>query len=193
MHKTLIIWWRYGKEHGDNPDDFRVNPPEVIAAQLDKRLARFRATPESDWRWWQVDETLLIERPLADGHAYQPDTRIYYLIPHGLAVIENIHLPPPNDHWRWYIHLADMAFDTHRQCWVKQDLFCDVLMEHSGRAPQVIDLDDLATAQDMGLITPAQTSAILRKTEVLTRAICRGHFPLPDILRARAACLALGW
>ena len=193
MHKTLIIWHRYGKEHADNPDELRVNPPEVIAAQLDTRRAHFRATPEADWRWWQVDETLLIERPLADEGSYQADTRIYYLLPQGLAVIENFHFPPPNDDLRWYIHLAEFAFDPARQCWVMKDMFCDILAPADTRAPLVIDLDDLATALDLGLLTPAQASRILRQTEAARRAMRRGEFPFAELERARAAGRALGW
>ncbi len=193
MQKTTIIWHRYGKEHADNPDDLRVNPPEVIAAQLDKRLAQFRATPENDWHWWQVDETLLIERPLNDGLFYGADTRIYYLIPQGLTVIENYHFLPPNDDLRWYIHLADTMLDSPRQCWVMKDLFCDIVATADTRSPLVIDLDDLATALDIGLVTAAQASDILRKTEVARHAMRRGQFPFPEMERARAAARTLGW
>ena len=193
MQKTLIIWHRYGKEHAEDPDDLRVNAPEMVAAQLDNRLAQFRATPQNDWRWWQVDEALLIERPLVDGYSYRADTRIYYLIPQGMAVIENYHFLPPNDDLRWYIHLADTTFDSTRQCWVMKDLFCDVVATADTRSPIVIDLDDLATALDIGLVTAAQASDILRKTEIARHAMSRGVFPFAEMERARAAARTLGW
>ena len=49
MHfqKTLIDWWRYGKEHEE--EDFRVNPPEVVAAHLDRKIAAFRTQPDGEW------------------------------------------------------------------------------------------------------------------------------------------------
>jgi predicted RNA-binding protein associated with RNAse of E/G family len=57
----------------------------------------------------------------------------------------------------------------------------------------VVDLDDLATAIDLGLATPAETSLILRQTQAAVHAINRGEFPFPEIARGRVACRALGW
>ena len=36
LHRTLVVWWRYGKDHSE--EGFRVNPPEVIAAHLDQKM-----------------------------------------------------------------------------------------------------------------------------------------------------------
>ena len=191
MHRTLVIWWRYGKEHSE--ESFRLNSPEVIAAHLDEKVAHFRQTPEAAWRWWQVDDGVMVERPVPDNLFMREDTRIYYLPSRGLAVIENIHLRPPHDIWPWYLHLANIAYDGNRTTWVKQDLFCDILIGRDGRSHQVIDLNDLATALDIGLLSPQQTSDVLRRTETTTRAIARGEFPFPEIERARAACRELGW
>jgi len=191
MQSTLVVWWRYGKEHGE--EAFRVNSPEIIAAHLDAKAARFRQTPETEWRWQQVDDDLIVERTAPDSLYYREDTRIYYLPKRGLGVIENIHLNPPHDVWSWYIHLADIAYDAPRVCWVMQDLFADILVAPDARAHRVLDLDDLATALEIGLVSATKASHILRRTEAVTQVIVRGEFPFPEIERGQAACRELGW
>jgi hypothetical protein len=191
MRPTLVIWWRYGKEHSE--EEFRLNPPAIIAAHLDAKAACFRQTPEAEWRWWHVDDDLIVERPVPDNLFYREDTRIYYLPMRGLAVIENIHLQPPYDIWSWYLHLANITYDSDRATWVKQDLFCDILIGQDGHSQRVIDLDDLATALDIGLLSPRRASDVLRRTEATTQAIARGEFPFPEIERAHTACRELGW
>jgi hypothetical protein len=194
MNKTLVLWWRYGKEHDPAGNDYRVNPLGVVARHLDEKAAAFRSCPGDQWRWWQVDDDLLIERADPHGHNYGPDTRIYYLPRRGLGVIENLHHAAlNNDRWRWFMHVADTYWDAGRECWVMQDMFADILVDASGRACRVTDLDDLATALDLGLLTPPQASTVLRTTQATVDAIQQGQFPFPEIERARAACRELGW
>jgi len=180
MQKTLIVWWRFGKEHGE--EDFRVNPPEVIAQHIEKKAAQFRAMAEAgaeaDWPWWQVDEGLLIEKPA--GTWFGPDTRIYYLLKRGLVVIENIHLKPPDDHYKWYVHLADIKYDSTHDYWTMQDLFCDVLIDADNQTCRVIDLVDLAEALNVGLVDAGRTAEILRRTDLVLAAIARDAFLTPD-------------
>lgn len=191
MHSTLVVWWRYGKEHGE--EEFRVNLREIIATHLDTKAAHFRQTPETEWRWWQVADDVIVERAAPDNLYYREDTRIYYLPKRGLGVVENIHLNPPHAAWSWYIHLADIVYDAPRACWVMQDLFADILVGRDGCSHRVIDLDDLATALEVGLLSPRQAAEVLRRTDATTRAIARGEFPFPEIERARATCRELGW
>jgi hypothetical protein len=191
VSKTLVIWWRYGKEHSE--EDFRVNPPEVIAAHLDQKLANFRSVPEHLWRWWQINDNLIVERPDPTGYGYGPDTIIYYLLKRGLTIIKNIHLPKPNDGWKWYLHLADIFFDSGRECWIKKDLFCDIVIDHDGRYHRVLDLADLAEVLAIGLVSPPQASAILRRMDSVLKAIAEGLFPFPEILEGQAICRQLGW
>ena len=193
MKQTLIVWWRYGKEHDPAGGNFRVNPPGVVAAHIDQKVAAARRTPEADWRWWQVDDELLIERANPSGFGFGSDTRIYYLPRRGLAVIENNKFPAPDEHWTWYLHVADILWDAARECWIKQDLFADILVDRDGQRTLVIDLDDLANALDIGLLTAEQTSAVLRTTNAAVRAIEGEGFPFPEIEQARAACRELGW
>jgi hypothetical protein len=193
MKRTLVVWWRYGKEHNPAGDDFRVNPAGVVARHLDDKVAAFRNWPAEDWRWWQVDDELLVERVDPAGYNYGSDRRVYYLPRRGLGVIENIRRPPPNERWSWFIHVADTFWDAARECWIMQDLFADILVDHGGRETLVIDLDDLATGLDLGLLTPSHASTVLRTTNAAVRAIESGDFPFPEIVRGQAACKELGW
>ena len=155
MNKTLVVWWRYGKEHDPAAGEFRVNQPGVVSAHIYQKVTLGRAWPLADWRWWQVDDELLVERADMAGYAFGIDTRIYYLVRRGLAVIENIHFVGPSEHWTWYVHVADIFFDAARDCWIKQDLFADILVDRGGREMLVIDLDDVATALGPGAAHPA--------------------------------------
>lgn len=196
MKRSLVVWWRYGKEHDPAAGAFRVNPPGVVSAHIDQKIAAARRWPAADWRWWQVDDELLVERAdpsSVSGFAFGPDTRIYYLLRRGLAVIENIHFAEPNLRWTWYMHVADIFWDAARDCWIKQDLFADILVDRGGREMLVIDLDDVATGLDLGLLTPPHASTVLRTTNAAVRAIEGGDFPFPEIVRGQAACQELGW
>jgi len=194
MKPVPIIWWRYGKEHDPGGQTFQLNPPEVVAAHLGTKLARQRAEPPDAPRCWWVDDELLIERARVPDPIFGPDTRMYYLPRRGLAVVENLHFPQPEDaRWSWYIHVARIFLDDARECWIKQDLFADIVADRAARECLVVDLDDLATALELGLVTTAETSQILRQTQAAVHAINRGEFPFPEIERGREACRKLGW
>ena len=191
--KTMVVWRRTGKEHGEN-DGFRVNSPETIAMHLDGKLTEYRATPEDAWRWYQVDEGLIVEKFGLPAHGpFRADTRFYHLIERGISVMENLYFRPPNDRWRWYLHLADIYFDSSRACWIMKDLFCDILVDHDKSHHRVLDLDELGDALEMGLVTPADMIRVLRNTDAALEDIAAGKFPFPEIVRAHEACRALGW
>jgi hypothetical protein len=193
MKPIDIIWWRFGKEHDPGGQTFRLNPPALVADHMDKKVARRRSLLSEQEPCWEVDADLLVERADPQGFHYGPDTRFHYLVRQGLLVVENIHLDPPHEHWTWYIHVADIYFDQARECWVSQDMFADILVDRTGRQSLVMDLDDMATAIDMGLLTPAQSSRVLRNADAAVRAIEAGEFPFPDLVRGQAACRELGW
>ena len=193
MKPTHIIWWRFGKEHDPGGQTFQINPPAMVTDHMAKRLARRRTLLPDQEPCWEVDAGLLVERADPAGFHYGPDTRFHYLVRQGLLVVENIHLDPPHDHWGWYIHVADIYYDRERECWISQDMFADILVDRTGRYSLVDDLDDMATALDLGLLTPAQASRVLRNTDAAVRSIERGEFPFPDLVRGQAACRELGW
>lgn len=190
-NKTLIVWWRFGKEHGG--EEFRVNLPEQVRSHLQKKVDEFRKTPEQLWKWWQVDENMIVERwdtsPVHTG----PDTRIYYLLNSGLSIIENIHLPAPDDNWKWYIHISDFDYDAEFKSWLMKDLFCDIVVEDDNRTYHMYDLPDLAQALDVGLITTDETREILKRVDWVVTSISKGKFPFDEIKRGQAACKQLGW
>ena len=68
--KTLVIWWRFGKEHGKG-DGFGVNPPTIIEQHLDAKAAHFRNTPDEQWRWFGRIRT----EPRPEERAAWPATR----------------------------------------------------------------------------------------------------------------------
>ncbi|RPI28655.1 MAG: hypothetical protein EHM70_16500 [Chloroflexota bacterium] len=189
--KTLIVWWHFGKEHGD--ENFQVNPPETIAAHIGRKVARFREQTEDDWRWWQVDENLIVERWDTSPEQSGPDTRIYYLLNCGISVIENIHLPAPDDNWKWLIRISDYEYNPGLECWMMKDLFCDVVVERDNRTYHMFDLPDLAQALDVGLISAVDTRNILHRVDWLVNSISRGEFPFSEVEKAQAACQKLGW
>ena len=191
LQQTLVIWWRFGKEHGEKRG-FRLNPPAVIEQHWDTKVAQARQTPSDQWRWWS-EGNLVVERPDAHGYGYGPDTRIYYLVERGLTVVENIHLSGQWASWPWYIHLADIFYDTARNCWISQDLFCDILLPADGQRYHVTDLADLGRVLQLGLLSAERAATILARTDQTLAAIVQGHFPFPEIAQARQLCRQLGW
>ena len=189
--KSLIVWWRFGKEHGG--EEFRVNTPEQVRLHLQKKVDEFHQTPEELWRWWQVDENLIVERWDTSPEHTGPDTRIYYLLNRGVSVIENIHLPPPDDNWKWYIHICDFDYHAELDTWMMKDLFCDILVAGDNRTYHMYDLPDLAQALDVGLITAGETREILKRVDWVVTSIVKGSFPFEEIKLGQASCTQLGW
>ncbi|MEZ4860000.1 MAG: hypothetical protein R3C14_01775 [Caldilineaceae bacterium] len=188
LEKTLVIWWRFGKEHGED-DGLRVNPEAVIAHHLDAKAARSRALPAGQWRG---AGNVIVERPPLSSH-YGLETRIYYLVERGLTVIEGIQLPPPREQWYWYLHVADIFYDQQRLCWVSQDLFCDIVLDPAGQRYHLMDLGDLGEALTIGLIDQPWAVNILKRTDQTLQAINEEGFPFPEIEQARLLCRQVGW
>lgn len=174
MEKALIVWHRFGKEHREDAQ-FRRNPPELVQAGLQAKAEKFRRTPPEKWCWWRVSDDLLLEKP-GGGHHYGPDTRIYYLPKRNWVIIENIHLAD-RPQWTWYIHIGQTRFDPDLGAWVFKDLFADVLLQADCRTHTLLDLDDLAQATEIGLLTSNETASVLRDTQALIDLISQGHFP----------------
>lgn len=188
--KTVIVRWHFGKEHGDR-HTIRLNSPDLISALLNQQVEKYRTTPDEAWRWYQIDENLLVERPIPRATFFGEDTRIYYLRQYGWVVIENI--KASDERLNWYIHIAEIFYDQSRDCWINKDLFTDVVIEKDLHHHRVLDLNELADALDIGLIGAEDVSLILKRTDKLLQVIKNGEFVLPEIERAREACRALGW
>jgi hypothetical protein len=189
--KTLIVWWRFGKEQEE--DEIAVYPDEVVAAHLREKVERFRRLDEEYWRWWQVDKDLIIERPPPQGPLFGPDSRIYYLLDLGLSVIEEVHMPPPDDRWKWYIRISDFIRDEKLGCWLMKDQFCDIVVEYDDRTYHLYGLPAMAQALDVGLITTAESGAILQRIDWVVNCLAKGEFPFSQIQRGQAAAKKMGW
>lgn len=189
--ETLIIWWRFGKEHGG--DEFQVNQPQVITAHLGEKAERFRQEAGTPWRWWQVNDDLIIERPPPEGSLFGTDSRIYYLLDKGLAVIENVHMPAPDERWSWLVRITDFTFQEDLDCWLMKDLFIDIVVEEDNRTYHLFDLPDMAQALDLGLITPRQSGEILKRVDWLVNRLSKGEFPFEEIRYAQEAARQMGW
>ena len=195
MQRTNLIWWRYGKEHERHdpaPPYIRANTPEVAQAALDHRLARHNADPEQDWRIWQVAPQVIVERPALPYESWAgPDTFFYYLLDQGIAAMENFHSRRYGA--IWYLHICEYFFDEDRACWIMKDLFTDLLVRPDNSLLSVLDLDDLANAQELGLVSAGQVNSILRLTQQSIYRVNQGEFPFPGIVEAQQACRELGW
>ncbi|MGE5221699.1 MAG: hypothetical protein ACM3PY_04630 [Omnitrophica WOR_2 bacterium] len=191
LNRTMIVWWSYGQEHGG--DDFRHNPPEVVEKHIRNKVERFCATPEEAWRWWQVDPNLIVERGEDVPGKTGPDTRIYYLLDHGISVIENIHLPPPDENYKWLIRICDFLYRPDLETWVMKDQFCDICVESDNCIYHLYDLPDLAEALDSQLVSAVETRDILRRMDWVVSRVARCQFPFPEIIKGQAACKELGW
>ena len=115
----------------------------------------FRKQPDDDWRWWQISVDLLVERPLP-GIGYGRETVIFYLPRRNWGIIEHACFPSLGPDWPWYVHVGRTGWDEEHECWVFTDLFCDVIVQADRRTHTVLDLDELANAFRLGLVSAAQ-------------------------------------
>lgn len=182
MQETLIVWRRTGKEHGENTG-FQLNPPDVVEASLQRKVEDFRTVPRETWSWWQIDEELLIEKN-RPGEAWpRADEVLYYHLPalHCL-IVERAFNKRMGPEWSWYVHVGEHQWRQDLDAWVFTDLFADLLVHDDRRQHTVVDLDDLAQAMDLGIITATRAADVLRHTQTLVDRVTAGEFP-PAIIR----------
>lgn len=185
MKKTLVVWRRFGKEHSED-DGFRKNPEDVVSSSLQSKIEKFRKTESDDWRWWQVNEHLIVEKPIGTKYC-GPDAVVYYLPRKNWVILENARFSGAEE-WTWYVHIGKVEFSEKLKTWIFTDLFVDVLVQADNRTHTVTDLDDLGKAVGIGLISDAETKEILEDTQNLVDLICSGNFP-PDELEDREGLL----
>lgn len=192
MDKTLVVWRRLGKEHGEN-QGYRLNPPELVDDHIRSKVEAFRQTPEDAWRWYQVSENLIVENG-AKSIFTGEDTVVYYLPSKGWLLMDQPQWSTLNPKlWRWMAHIGDTTFDPKYGCWVFTDLFADVIIKQDNFSHEVLDLDDLAQAMEMGLVDQGQTIRILRSTQELVNLIRAGEFPPKEVRDCRQHLEELGW
>ena len=190
MEKTLVVWRRLGREHGECLD-YRVNPPEVVEEHIRRKIEMFWQTPDAEWRWWQINDDVLAERRDPERPPCLENTFIYLL--HRGWVLQAPYDSTWDADWRWYVHVGDIRYEERYGCWLFTDLFADMLVNEDNRTHSVLDLDDLAQALEIGLIDPQQAARILRSTQELANLIRDGGVPPKELLDCRPDLERLGW
>lgn len=176
MEKTLVVWRRLGKEHGEE-SGFRVNPKDIIDKHIKEKISLFNNTPDKSWRWWQVDESLIVE-------ASENSRTLYYLPRKNWLIIKDFQPNRSNSGWKWYIHVGKTEYSEEYNCWIFTDWFADVIVKDDNITHSVLDLDELGIALKMGLIDSKQITEILSSAQELLDIIRAGSFP-PQELKKR--------
>lgn len=178
MEKTLVVWRRLGKEHGEDCG-YRVNPQDIISKHIMDKIILFRNTAEDLWRWWQVNETLLVEK---SEHNDVEIMKTYYYLPNkNWLIIKNFDQKKLEDGWKWYVHIGKMKFEEEFNSWIFTDWFSDVIVKDDDITHNVLDLDELGNALRIGLIDSKQIVEILSSTQELIETIRSGNFPPKEI------------
>jgi hypothetical protein len=191
LRKTIVVWRRLGKEHGEE-SGFKLNSPEVVSAHIRDKVDKFSQTPADDWRWCQLSEEVIIEKPFADV-GFGPATVIYYLPRRNWVVVENANLHGLGEEWSWYVHIGDITYDSNYNCWIFTDLFCDIIIKKDKRTHSVLDLDELGKVFEMGLIPNTQVIQVLTDTQKLIDLVRSGGFPPMELCGCQKILDELGW
>jgi hypothetical protein len=193
LEKTLIVWRRLGKEHGEY-SGFRINSSETVDAHIRDKVDAFRETPENSWRWWKYSDGLLVEKPLIplDSAAFTENTLIYYFPKQNWVIMQDVLLRMYRSE-SWYIHVGDVEYEERYRCWVFTDLFCDVTVAPNGKDHTVLDLDDLAYVFELGLVDGETVRRVLRSTQKAVDMVQQKRFPPKEIELAKPHLQNLGW
>ena len=193
LEKTLIVWRRLGKEHGEH-SGFQINSDETVDSHISDKAEAFRKTPESSWRWWKHSDSLLVEKPLIplDSAAFTERTLIFYFPKQNWVIMQDVLLRMYQSE-SWYIHIGDIEFDERYRCWVFTDLFCDVVVAPDCRDHTVLDLDDLADVFELGLVDGETVRRVLRATQKAVDMVQQNRFPPKEIEIVQPHLKSLGW
>jgi predicted RNA-binding protein associated with RNAse of E/G family len=194
MERTTVIWHRFGKEHGEGAG-FRVNARSLVDKYIKKKVAFFDGIDQSDWRWWQISDNLIIERPIITEKSVvvTKKTIIYYLIHKNWVIMENVEYPELGPGWPWYVHIGDITFHPKYNCWIMKDLFCDVVIKKNAIDHSVMDLDDLAHVIQLEMVSQKELVQTLESTQQLVNLIRNGGFPPVELEAAKYAIQKLEW
>ncbi len=199
MERTMVIWRKLGKEH-DERGYLRINRPAVISAYLQDQVDRFRQLPEAEWRWWQLSEEVIVEKPFAGEEGkpagvedWRPARAIYHLPRRKWVVVEDAAVRGFEWAYGWYVHIGDITYNPDYSSWIFTDYFCDVIIREDGQTHSVMDLDDLGSAIALGLITSKQAAGILTDTQKLIDLVRLGGFPPREICEFQKQIDDFGW
>lgn len=74
----------------------------------------------------------------------------------------------------WYCDIIEHSYEPETNTYVFTDLLADVLIYPSGLI-KVVDLDEIADAYDLGLLSATQACSCMRKLDALLREIYAGR------------------
>ena len=180
--RCLVVWHRFGKEHGEDTG-FRRNSPEIVKKSIEDKIAALGKTEEDRWEWYAVSDEVLVEFPNHRRHS-DDSSAFYYLPKRHWTVMDRHYHPGFDPPWRWYVHIGDFQCDIESQTWVFRDLFVDVLIQEDGRTHKVYDLDDLAEVLEKDIIDQPTCGRILRYAQETIDLLLDGGFPPPELADA---------
>jgi hypothetical protein len=175
MKGKPVIWRRFGKEHGED-SGFRVNTKEVVRKSLRRKAEKAHKLSSAEWLWTQISDDLIVEH--TTGARGLDESVLFYLPKRNWLVIANSTLVPG---WPWYVHVGTTIYDPQVDCWVFTNHFADVLVREDRITHTVLDLDNLAEANQIGLIDGDTMSDILEQTQRLVDLIRDGEFPPKEV------------
>ena len=183
--KTLVVWRQVGKEHGGD-EKIRQNSPIDIAAHLQSKVDLFHETADTDWRWYMLDEQVLVERPFSSTHLNE-DSRIFYLPRRYCSVIQYASFPDFCAEPCWCIYVGPTQYDASLRSWIFEDRHVRLLVHPDGKTHTVEHLDQLFETFHVGAMTRMELGATLKHTQQLIDMIRKGRFPAKEILRYQEA------
>jgi predicted RNA-binding protein associated with RNAse of E/G family len=81
----------------------------------------------------------------------------------------------------WYVHVADINWDSELEAWIFKDLSADILASKDGLTYRVKDLHEVALAVRLGLVTQEKSGMILEHAQTLLDAMKDRGFPFPEL------------
>lgn len=179
MEKTLVVWRRFGKEHGEGRG-FKINTQDIIDRHIEEKVNILSKTNENEWRWWKVSNKLIIEKVISNENSDMQ--KVFYYLPHkNWIIVKNFHSNHLGGEWNWYIHIGDIDYSEKYNCWIFTDLFCDIIVQSDKKTHSILDLDELGNVFNMGLIDSKRMVKILNSTQELIDNIREGNFPPEEI------------
>jgi predicted RNA-binding protein associated with RNAse of E/G family len=84
----------------------------------------------------------------------------------------------------WYCDIIDMEYRAHDNAYICNDLLVDVVVSLD-QSVKILDLEEIADALDVGIITEEDVKKALRRLHCLLEIIYNNQFPPEEVNRHR--------